>query len=81
MPRPYNVLRGLMRERELTNELLARELKLTPCTVSQKLNGHVSWKSDEMWHIMSIFEQPSYRFHEIFPRNGINRYGKEKRDD
>lgn len=72
MARPYNVLRGLMRKYELTNELLARELRITAVTVSKKLNGHSFWTSDEMWRIMSLVEEPSYRLHEIFPRGGKN---------
>ena len=72
MARPYNILRGLMRQHDLTNESLGRALKISPVTVSKKLNGHNFWTSDEMWQIMSLFEEPSYRLHEIFPRSGKN---------
>lgn len=72
MARPYNVLRGLMKEHELTNKLLARELNISAVAVSKKLNAHTFWTSEEMWHIMSIVQQPAYRLHEVFPRNGAN---------
>lgn len=78
MARPYNVLRGLMRQYEITNESLGRELKISPVTVSKKLNGHSFWTSEEMWHVMALVEAPSYRLHEVFPRNGQNKRGKEE---
>ena len=68
MAKPYNVLRGLMKKCELTNKLLARELNISAAAVSKKLNGHSFWTSEEMWRIMSIVEEPSYRLHEVFPR-------------
>lgn len=72
MARPHKVLRDLMHQHEITNEILGRELKIAASTVSRKLNGHASWDSDEMWQIMSIIQQPAYRLHEIFPRGGKN---------
>lgn len=81
MARPYSLLRGLMKQYDLTNELLARELKLSPSTVSLKLNGHSAWGSDEMWHIMSLFEEPAYRLHEIFPRDGKNEKRRAAHND
>lgn len=76
MARPHKVLRDLLHEHEITNEILGRELKIAPSTVSRKLNGHAAWGSDEMWQIMSIIQAPAYRLHEIFPRDGKNEIRK-----
>lgn len=72
MARPHKVLRDLLHEHEITNEILHRELDISISTVSRKLNAHSAWTSDEMWHIMSIVQAPAYRLHEIFPRDGKN---------
>jgi hypothetical protein len=72
MARPHKVLRDLLHEHEITGEILARELRLGTATISRKLNGHSPFDQDEMWHIMSLIEQPAYRLHEIFPRKGAN---------
>lgn len=72
MARPYKALRDLMRKYDLTNELLGQEIGCAASTVSNKLNAHYPWTSDEMWKIMDITNQPMHRLHEIFPPNGRN---------
>ena len=78
MARPHKILRDLMHQQEITNEILGRELCLNASTVSRKLNAHVPWDQEEMWHIMSMLQQPAYRLHEIFPRNGKNESVKKR---
>ena len=72
MARPHNALRTLMREHDINSEVLSRELKISRPTLSRKMNGHSPFDQNEMWQIMSILQQPAYRLHEIFPRNGAN---------
>ena len=79
MARPFKELRNLMRENELTNESLAREIGCASSTISNKLNGHYPWTSDEMWRIMELTNQPDHRLHTIFPRGGQNEPGAKHR--
>lgn len=74
MARPYKAIRDLMRDHDLTNELLGEMLGgLAASTISNKLNGHFPWRSDEMWKIMDLFQIPPHKFHETFPPNGKNK--------
>lgn len=74
MARPYKAIRDLMRDYDLTNELLGEMLGgLAASTISNKLNCHFPWTSDEMWKIMDLFQIPAHRFHEIFPPKGKNK--------
>lgn len=75
MARPYARLRGKLAQYELTNDLLARKLLLTPSTVSRKLNGHSPWTSDEMWQIMELVGEPAHLMHRLFPKDGQNEEG------
>lgn len=76
MARPYKVIRNLMRDHDLTNKLLGELLGgLAASTISNKLNGHSPWTSDEMWKIMDLFQIPAHKFHEIFPPKGMNKEG------
>lgn len=83
MARPFSLLRSKLAYCELTNELLARELLITPSTVSRKLNNHSPWTSEEMWQIMALINEPPHMLHRIFPANGQNepdaRRAKERR--
>lgn len=78
MARPFKELRNIMREYDLTNELLGREIGCATSTVSNKLNGHFPWTSEEMWKIMEVTNQPPHRFHLIFPRDGQNEPGAKR---
>lgn len=68
--RPFNVLRKLLRDNDITQSMLADELGLSQCSVSQRMNAHVPWGSDEMWKTMQVLNVPAKRFHEVFPPKG-----------
>ena len=80
MARPYKLLRDLLHECEITNEMLATELGIrSPATVSRKLNDHSSWTLDEMYRILEVLGESPERLHIIFPKNGINEPGVKRR--
>lgn len=72
MARPYKILRDLLHQNEITNEILAEELNVTHTTVSRKLNAHTQWTLDQMYHILDMIGEKPERMHVIFPRNGQN---------
>lgn len=72
MCRPYSTLRGIMREHDVTQQILGDELGLTQCSISNRLNAHVPWDSREMWQIMKLLHIPAKRFHEVFPPDGVS---------
>jgi len=79
MARPYKAIRDLMHDHDLTNKLLGKLLGgLAASTISNKLNGHFPWTSEEMWKIMEITNQPPHRFHLIFPKDGQNEPGAKR---
>jgi hypothetical protein len=71
MGRPFKILRCIMHEHDYTQQMLGEELGLTQCSVSHRMNAHVPWSSDEMWHIMELFHVPAKRLHEVFPSHGV----------
>lgn len=72
MARPYQLLRELLRQNGISNEILALELGEHATTISRKLNCRNDWTCTQMWKIMDLINQPSHRFGEIFPANGQN---------
>lgn len=72
MCRPFKTLRCILRENDYTQEMLGEELGLTQCCISQRMNAHTPWSSNEMWHIMKLLHIPAKRFHEVFPPSGVS---------
>ena len=70
MARPHKKLRDILHQQEITMEVLAGEIGIATCTMSQKMNSHHPWTAEEMWKIMDILGIPDNRLHEIFPRKG-----------
>ena len=62
----FNRLRGRMREKCVTQEALAKELNLSPCTVSQKLSGVRAFNLDEAEKICSVLQIETGQFGEYF---------------
>lgn len=79
MARPYKKVRDLMHEYDYTNETMSRELGISARALSGRLNCHYPWTSDEMWKFMDLTNQPASRMHEIFPKDGINEPGVQRR--
>jgi transcriptional regulator with XRE-family HTH domain len=44
----HSKLRGLIRERYVTQEAFAKAIDRSACAVSQKLNGKSEWSTDEI---------------------------------
>lgn len=49
-----NKLKGLMREKQITQSDLAEKLGIKPCTVNQKLNGRRDMSLDEAEMIADV---------------------------
>lgn len=72
MARPYNKLRGLMREYGDTQDTIARALLVSRATVSNRMSGRSDWLIGEMYALMDRYHQPYERLHEVFPKGGRN---------
>lgn len=72
MSRPFQKLRLLMYEYDVSQEALARKLRVSVHTVSSRLNGHSEWTLAEMYSILTLFGWPESEMHVLFPYRGGN---------
>lgn len=75
MARPYNKLRALLREYDLEQEDLARQLNISKSSLSRRMMGRGEWQLSEVWQVMEYLQIPANRMHEYFPKQGINEPG------
>lgn len=52
----YSMLLGRMREKSITQDVLAKSIGLQPATLSQKLNNKAKFKQTEISNICGILE-------------------------
>lgn len=52
----YQELRGLIRARYRTQDLFAKDVGISPCSVSKKLNGKSEWTAMEIQKICALLE-------------------------
>lgn len=79
MSRPFQRLRCLMYEHDVSQVELARKLRLSVHTVSSKMNGHSQWTLEEMYEILTMFGWPESEMYVLFPRGGRNEEGTKCR--
>ena len=72
MARPFKLLRDKLRSCEITQEILAEELKVGTDTISRKINAHFPWTLDQMYAILDLIGEKPDSMHRYFPRNGQN---------
>ena len=72
MARPYKLLRDKLRSCEITQEMLAEELRVGTDTISRKINAHFPWTVDQMYTILDLIGEKPESMHKYFPRNGQN---------
>lgn len=72
MSRPFQKLRLLMYEYDVSQEALARKLRVSVHTVSSRLNGHSEWTLAEMYTILALFGWSESEMHVLFPCRGGN---------
>lgn len=75
MARPFNKLRGLLREYDLECKDLADVLNISKASVSRRMNALGEWQLSEIWQVMEYLRIPANRMHEYFPMKGINEPG------
>lgn len=73
MSRPFQKLRLLMYEYDVSQEALARKLRVSVHTASSRLNGHSEWTLAEMYTILALFGWPESEMHVLFPYRGGNK--------
>ena len=72
MATPDKILRDLLRENDITYDVLREELGIGADTISRKMNAHSPWTSDQMYAILDLVGAKEDALHKIFPRNGQN---------
>ena len=72
MSRPFGLLRGRMAACGMTQEDLARRLKLSTNSVSRRMSGKEPWRLDECYDVLSMLDVPDKRIGEYFPKGGRN---------
>ena len=70
MAKPYKILRDLLRENDITYDVLRDELDIGTDTISRKMNARSPWTSDQMYAILDLVGAKEESLHKIFPRNG-----------
>lgn len=61
-----NKLKGLMREKGLTQEDIAKELNIAPSTFNLKVNGNAYFSQDEIFAISNILNISDNEYKEYF---------------
>lgn len=59
-------LKGLIRERGLTQEDVAEEINVAYSTFNLKLNGNAFFTQEEIYKISNLFKIPKENFYEYF---------------
>lgn len=54
----YSELRGLIRARFKTQELMARAIGRSACSVSKKLNGKAEWTAQDIRRACAVLDIP-----------------------
>lgn len=72
MARPFGLLRGRMVDCDLTQEDIARQLKLSMNSVSRRMNGKEPWRLDECYELMELLGLKDKQLMRYFPRGGRN---------
>ena len=62
----YSRLLGLMREKGITQESLAKSIGISDTSLNKKLKNNSQFKQDEMLSILSILNQPISNIGTIF---------------
>jgi len=67
----YSKLRGLLAERDINTEHLAKLIGLrTAASISQRMSGKTPWRMDEMYTILDLCGIPHDQLHIYFPKDG-----------
>ena len=67
----YSKLKGLLRERCIDAEYLARKIGLsTAASVYYRLSGKTPWRVNEMYAVLDMCKIPHDQLHIYFPKDG-----------
>lgn len=77
MGRPFSVLRAKLKEKDIDNEYLAKQLNRSTAYISSRLNAKGAWTQDEQYAILDILNLPDNDLPVLFPRGGRGGRGTE----
>lgn len=77
MGRPFSMLRAKLKEKDIDNEYLAKQLNRSAAYISSRLNARGSWTQDEQYAILDILNLPDDDLPLLFPRGGRGGKGAE----
>lgn len=61
-----NKLKGMIKEKELTQEEIAQRLNISKSTFNLKINGNAYFSQEEIFKISTILDIPDNLFKEYF---------------
>lgn len=73
---PHSLLRGRMKEADITSSYIARKWRASPSTISQRLGGKTPWTAWEMYDLMQMLNIPPEEMHDYFPDYRQKKGGK-----
>lgn len=62
----FSKLKGLIREKELTQEAVAREIDIAYSTFNLKINGNAFFTQEEIFKMSNVLEVPKEDFYDYF---------------
>ena len=62
----FSKLKGLIREKKLTQEEMAKEIDIAYSTFNLKINGNAYFTQDEIYRISNCLEIPKEKIYEYF---------------
>jgi len=68
--RLFNKLRARITELGADQAWLAKQLDVTPSTLSFRMTGKIQWLLSEMYIVMDLLRLPHERLSEYFPKDG-----------
>ncbi|MEA5041585.1 MAG: helix-turn-helix transcriptional regulator [Oscillibacter ruminantium] len=66
----YRYLIGRLKQLGIDRERLADYLGIQKPAISKRFCGHIPWRIDEMYKIMSLVQAPPEELYIFFPPNG-----------
>jgi hypothetical protein len=68
----FRKLRGKLKEMDIDQAYLGKQLGLTRVCISNRMTGKVAWCLNEMYALMELIQEPVERLHEYFPKDGVD---------
>lgn len=73
---PFDKLKGLMKEKRYSQEMLARELNISTVSLNRRLNGTAAFQWTEMKKILEVLDIPDNEIGSYFFASTLRKRNK-----